>query len=66
MISLSPFDDQQQICYILRNEQQQYSLWPDFSPTPQGWLRVFGPAMREECVRWLEQHWQLGYSASQH
>lgn len=54
----NPFDDPQQRCLILCNAQQQYSLWPDFSPAPAGWRTVFGPAERAECVGWLETHWQ--------
>lgn len=58
MESLNPFDDEQQTCCILCNDQQQHSLWPDFSAVPAGWNAVFGPASREHCVSWLEQHWQ--------
>ncbi len=65
MGSLNPFDDDQQTCYILRNDEQLYSLWPDFSTIPQGWASVFGPASRERCVNWLEQHWQDMRPASQ-
>ena len=58
MESLNPFDDDRQICYILCNDEQQYSLWPDFCAIPAGWSGVFGPTSRGECVGWLEQHWQ--------
>lgn len=51
----NPFDDPQQRCLILCNGQQQYSLWPDFSPAPDGWRTVFGPAERAECVGWLKR-----------
>jgi len=43
---------------VLRNVQQQYSLWPDFRAIPPDWTIVFGPAARTECAEWLEQHWQ--------
>jgi MbtH protein len=65
METLNPFDDENQRCLILCNEQQQYSLWPDFSAVPAGWARVFGPASRGQCVSWLEQHWQDMRPASQ-
>ncbi|MGL5389387.1 MAG: MbtH family protein [Serratia sp. (in: enterobacteria)] len=58
METLNPFDDEQQICYVLRNDQRLYSLWPDFSAIPTGWVSVFGPDSREHCIQWLEQHWQ--------
>lgn len=57
MENVNPFDDEQQTCYILCNDQQLYSLWPDFCLIPAGWLAVFGPASREQCMTWLQQHW---------
>ncbi|MFI8416729.1 MbtH family protein [Serratia sp. NPDC078593] len=65
METLNPFDDPQQRCLILRNDQQQYSLWPDFSAVPPGWVTVFGPAERAQCVSWLEENWQDMRPASQ-
>ncbi|WON75751.1 MbtH family protein [Serratia sp. UGAL515B_01] len=65
MQSLNPFDDERQTFLILRNHEQQYSLWPDFSPVPRGWTHVFGPAPHGQCVSWLEQHWQDMRPASQ-
>lgn len=58
METQNPFDDEQQICLIVCNDQLQYSLWPEFSSVPAGWTPVFGPAARPLCVLWLEQHWQ--------
>ncbi|CAI0931822.1 MbtH family protein [Serratia quinivorans] len=58
METQNPFDDEQQICLIVCNDQLQYSLWPEFSVVPAGWTPVFGPAARPLCVLWLEQHWQ--------
>ena len=58
MEKLNPFDDEQQQSLVLQNSQQQYSLWPDFSAIPAGWQPVFGPTSREECIGWLDSHWQ--------
>jgi MbtH protein len=55
---LNSFDDANQACLILQNDQLQYSLWPDFSAVPAGWQAVFGPAERAVCHHWLETHWQ--------
>ncbi|MGQ8776356.1 MbtH family protein [Serratia sp. NA_112.1] len=65
MENQNPFDDEQQICLIVCNDQLQYSLWPEFSAVPAGWTPVFGPAARPLCVLWLEQHWQDMRPASQ-
>ncbi|EFE95701.1 MbtH family protein [Serratia odorifera] len=65
METLNPFDDPQQCCLIVRNAEQQYSLWPDFCALPPGWNSVFGPAPRAQCVSWLEDNWQDMRPASQ-
>lgn len=33
----NPFDDESLRFSVLVNAQQQYSLWPQFADTPQGW-----------------------------
>ncbi|PLK76564.1 MbtH family protein, partial [Klebsiella pneumoniae] len=33
----NPFDNPQGQFYILRNDQQQYSLWPAHCDLPAGW-----------------------------
>lgn len=53
----NPFDDPQQDCLVLRNPQQQYSLWPAFSALPAGWQAVYGPQPQPDCLSWLEQNW---------
>ncbi len=54
MEKLNPFDDVAQTLWVLKNSENQYSLWPDFSAIPQGWEAVFGPAARTDCINWLE------------
>ncbi|EKN4689224.1 MbtH family protein [Yersinia ruckeri] len=54
---VNPFDDETIPFLVLINEQRQYSLWPEFSAIPAGWESVFGPALRESCVRYLEMNW---------
>lgn len=54
----NPFDDPQQACLVLKNEQHQYSLWPAFCALPAGWCRVFGPQPQAECLSWLNANWR--------
>ena len=39
----NPFDNPQGQFYILRNDQQQYSLWPAHCDLPAGWAVVCPP-----------------------
>ncbi|MEZ3500177.1 MbtH family protein [Pantoea sp. KPR_PJ] len=54
----NPFDDPQQACLVLKNTQQQYSLWPAFHALPAGWQSVFGPRPQAECLSWLNANWR--------
>ncbi|WOA52460.1 MbtH family protein [Dickeya solani] len=55
---LNPFDDDRLAFLVLVNEQQQYSLWPEFAAVPAGWRVVYGPQSREACIAYTETHWQ--------
>ncbi|CAM3299247.1 MbtH family NRPS accessory protein [Yersinia entomophaga] len=54
---VNPFDDESIPFFVLINAQRQYSLWPEITAIPAGWEPVFGPAVREACVRYLEMNW---------
>lgn len=52
----NPFDAVQGRFVLLRNERLQPSLWPSFSPLPDGWNVAFGPASRQDCLEHLHAH----------
>jgi MbtH protein len=43
---------------ILRNDENQHSLWPAFADVPDGWTVVHGPGPREDCMTYVREHWQ--------
>ena len=53
----NPFDNPQGQFYILRNEQQQYSLWPHHCALPKGWSVECPPQSLEACNAWLAENW---------
>jgi uncharacterized protein YbdZ (MbtH family) len=59
-VSSNPFDDEDGTFYVLVNDEEQYSLWPTWSPVPAGWEIVFGEpgdTGRQACLDYVEQHW---------
>ncbi|MDF7681591.1 MbtH family NRPS accessory protein [Enterobacteriaceae bacterium ESL0689] len=52
-----PFDNPQTQFYILRNLRQQYSLWPDSCPLPEGWTIASPAQSLADCHHWLMTHW---------
>lgn len=53
----NPFDNPQGLFYILRNDQQQYSLWPHHSALPEGWTAECSPQSLDACNAWLTANW---------
>ncbi len=56
-MSSNPFDDEDGTFYVLRNDEEQYSLWPAFVDVPAGWRAVFGESTRADCVAYVEHTW---------
>ena len=53
----SPFEDPDGRYLVLRNDEDQHSLWPAFAEVPAGWTRVFGEDTRDACLAYIEDHW---------
>jgi MbtH protein len=56
-MSTNPFDDEAGTFYVLRNDEDQYSLWPTFADVPKGWQVRFGESTRADCVAFVEEQW---------
>ncbi|MCP3424940.1 MbtH family protein [Rothia sp. AR01] len=54
----NPFDNEDGQFRVLVNELRQHSLWPDFADVPQGWVAVYGPAARRDCLDYVEENWR--------
>ncbi|GAB4589240.1 MbtH family protein [Nocardia sp. NPDC127526] len=53
----NPFDDEDAQFYVLVNDEAQHSLWPVFAAIPGGWTIAYGPALRRDCLDYVESHW---------
>lgn len=53
----NPFEDQNGTYYVLTNDENQHSLWPNFADVPAGWQVAFGPFDRQSCVDYIERNW---------
>jgi MbtH protein len=42
---------------VLRNDENQHSLWPAFADVPAGWTVVHGPDRREACMTYVRENW---------
>lgn len=53
----NPFDDQSGTFGVLVNGEGQYSLWPAFVRTPDGWTAVLEEGTHQECLDYIESSW---------
>lgn len=42
---------------VVKNHEDQYSIWPAERPLPAGWQQVGTPGSREECLAFIEGAW---------
>ncbi|MGW2566255.1 MbtH family protein [Streptomyces sp. NPDC001537] len=56
-MTTNPFDDDSIEHLVLVNDENQHSLWPAFAEVPGGWTVVHGPADRQACVQYVDEHW---------
>ncbi|MGW4502372.1 MbtH family protein [Micromonospora sp. NPDC004336] len=42
---------------VVRNAEEQYSIWPGDRPVPQGWRTMEVRGSREECLTHIENVW---------
>ncbi|AVT28460.1 MULTISPECIES: MbtH family protein [unclassified Plantactinospora] len=53
----NPFEDPDRSYLVLRNPEDQHSLWPADIDVPAGWSVVHGPDGRANCLGYVETHW---------
>lgn len=53
----NPFDDPEGTFLVLRNAEDQRSLWPAFAPVPDGWSVEHGPGPRQACLDYVNENW---------
>lgn len=53
----NPFDDESATFLVLVNAEDQYSLWPEFAPVPDGWTVELPAATRQACLDHINERW---------
>ncbi|WP_157792958.1 MbtH family protein [Bordetella genomosp. 8] len=54
---MSCFDREGAILRVLVNDEEQYSLWPDFKAIPAGWRDTGVQGDKQTCLAYVEQVW---------
>ncbi|MCC5578788.1 MbtH family protein [Microtetraspora sp. AC03309] len=43
--------------HVVINDEEQYSIWPDGRPVPEGWRTAGFSGAREECLAHIDDVW---------
>lgn len=52
----NPFDSEDRMYVVLRNDRAEHSLWPVGIDVPDGWRVVHEEDSRASCLTWIETH----------
>jgi len=50
-------DDDNTTYQVLRNDEEQYSLWPVSLDVPAGWQAVGKQGTKDECMSYVDEVW---------
>jgi MbtH protein len=42
---------------VVRNHEEQYSIWPTYKDIPAGWVAVGVEGSKSECLAYIEATW---------
>lgn len=42
---------------VVKNIEEQYSIWPSFKEIPDGWCSCNFLGTKEECLSYVKEHW---------
>jgi uncharacterized protein YbdZ (MbtH family) len=51
------FDDDSVIFIVVINEEEQYSIWPEFKAIPDGWRSAGKSGTKAECLAHIREVW---------
>ncbi|AVR98932.1 MbtH family protein [Pseudoduganella armeniaca] len=42
---------------VVKNHEEQYSIWDTAQPVPAGWAEQDCRGSKEQCLAYIRQHW---------
>jgi MbtH protein len=52
------YEDDDNVRYlVVINHEEQYSIWPDIKPIPNGWSAVGKSGPKAECLAYIKDVW---------
>jgi MbtH protein len=54
---MSGEDDDKRVYMVLKNHEEQYSLWLRRNEVPAGWQAVGREGLKADCLQYIEEVW---------
>ncbi|ONF42765.1 MbtH family protein [Marinobacter lutaoensis] len=51
------FDSDKTVFQVVINDEEQYSIWPDYKAIPEGWKAVGVKGDKATCLAHIEEVW---------
>lgn len=51
------FDSEDAVFKVVVNDEEQYSIWPDYKQIPNGWRAVGKTGNKKDCLAYIETVW---------
>lgn len=51
------WNDPEQTFLVVINDEEQYSIWPDFKDVPKGWRSTGESGSKEQCLSYINEVW---------
>jgi MbtH protein len=43
--------------HVVVNDEEQYSIWPDYKVIPAGWRAAGKSGKKDDCLAWIDEVW---------
>ena len=50
-------NEPQEMYYVVKNIEEQYSIWPSYKQIPKGWEAIGNPRIKSDCLEYIEKVW---------
>ncbi|MBM4202358.1 MAG: MbtH family NRPS accessory protein [Gammaproteobacteria bacterium] len=50
-------DDDDTVYLVVLNHEEQYSIWPEYKPIPDGWQAAGKSGSKAECLAYVDEVW---------
>ena len=46
-----------ELFFVVKNQEEQYSIWPCYKKIPMGWESIGEAKKKEDCLEYIEEVW---------